>query len=257
MKIYLPLLALIFGLTDSIFPCKAMADTHNPEANTVPQTTHRGTHIKFSEICDYFKKNGMYPLPLDFNRNLYPAMYKNKNVSRHGYAYFIKDSPFYVNVNRKDTSHNDRDTSIKNLFEKSNGDYVLGVVFSWSGDHNAEKFWLATFNSWGEAIDYIPLAMSLNNTYWMIEGQVNQDLTVNVQELEFPENDYIMDVNTHTILDNLKGQRVDRTYKITPEGKFVLTEETRYLPQIYTGEMMSDKTKTIIKGGEKKLSRHQ
>ena len=41
MKIYLPLLALIFGLTDSIFPCKAMADTHNPEANTVPQTTHR------------------------------------------------------------------------------------------------------------------------------------------------------------------------------------------------------------------------
>jgi hypothetical protein len=99
--------------------------------------------------------------------------------------------------------------------------------------------------------------MSLNNTYWMIEGQVNQDLTVNVQELEFPENDYIMDVNTHTILDNLKGQRVDRTYKITPEGKFVLTQETRYLPQIYTGEMMSDKTKTIIKGGEKKLSRHQ
>ena len=54
MKTYFLLLALVLGLTDSIFPCKAMADPHNPEANTVRQTTHRGTHVKFSEICDFY-----------------------------------------------------------------------------------------------------------------------------------------------------------------------------------------------------------
>lgn len=250
MKICLCLLVLALGFINSIFPCYAIGNL--PNITTVSQISQRGTHVKFSEICEFFKVNGMYPLPLDYNRNLYPAMYRNKKVSRHGFAYFIKDSPFYVNVNRKDTTHNDRETSIKNLFEKSNGDYVLGVVFTKSGDHNAEKFWLSTFNSWGEAIDYIPIAMSFNNTYWIIEGQVNTDLTVNVQELEFSGYDYILDVNTHEILENLKGQRVDRTYKITPEGKFELTAEIKFRPQIYTGEMMKDKTKPIIKGKEKR-----
>ena len=78
MKIYLPLLALIFGLTDSIFPCKAMADTHNPEANTVPQTTHREHMSNFRKSAISLRKTECIHCRLTLTETCIPPSTRTK-----------------------------------------------------------------------------------------------------------------------------------------------------------------------------------
>ncbi len=68
-----------------------------------------------------------------------------------------------------------------------------------------------------------------------MEAQINKDFTVNVQQLNFPENNYIIQFDSikrnFIHLDNLKGQRIDTKYQIMPDGKFKKLEEAYYKPK--------------------------
>ena len=226
------------------------ANTNNGLSHQVNNPTNITT------IYQYFREQGMLKLPINYDANFNKeiALLKRKReIARAVYPYRIINSPFYVNVNKKNTTHNDTETSIHFLFEETNGKYILGIVGAVSGDHNASKSWLVTFAPSNNFIDYIPIGESHCDTR-IIEAQINADFTVLVRELTFPGYDCIVDVKTFQPLENLKGQRIDRTYKITPEGKFELTKEVKYQPQIYTPAVLSDRNRLISEGGEKPIN---
>lgn len=227
-------------------------------ANTNCELSNQANNqFNFTAVLQYFQENGMLKLPVNYDnsfRKKLKELRRSKKIATRVYPYPIKNSPFYVNVNKKDTAHNDNETRIHYLFEESNGNYTLGIVDAISGDHNAFKNWLVTFNQWGEPIAYIPIKELFINRVCVIEAQINADFTVLVRELTFPGYDCIVDVKTFQPLENLKGQRIDRTYKITPEGKFELTKEVKYQPQIYTPAVLSDRNRLISEGGEKPIN---
>lgn len=226
-------------------------------ANTNNRLSHQANNpINITTIYQYFKEQGMLKLPISYDTNFNKeiALLKRKRkIARAVYPYRIPNSPFYVNVNKKNTTHNDTETSIQFLFEETNGNYILGIIGAVSGDHNASKSWLVTLAPSNNLIDYIPIGESHCDAQ-IIDAQINADLTVLVRELSFPGHDYIVDVKTFKPLENLKGQRIDRTYKITPEGKFELTNEVKYQPQIYTPEVLADRNRLIAEGGEKPMN---
>ena len=97
----------------------------------------------------------------------------------------------------------------------------------------------------------LSLIEDTNGKYIMgMEAQINKDFTVNVQQLNFPENNYIIQFDSikrnFIHLDNLKGQRIDTKYQIMPDGKFKKLEEAYYQPQIYTPDMLKS-NETLIR----------
>lgn len=70
----------------------------------------------------------------------------------------------------------------------------VGIVRTWSALHDMDKHWLVTFNFAGAIIDYIPICEwpGTCSKARTMEAQINKDFTVNVQQLNFPENNYII-----------------------------------------------------------------
>lgn len=205
--------------------------------------------VEFQKTYYSFKNNGFLKLPIKYDRN-FMAYLRSKNFRIRPYPYRDSNSPFYVNVNRLDKSHNDIETKISHLFDETNGNYILGIITAISGDHNAIKNWLVTFNFSGGLIDYIPIGELFGNRIRTIEAQINDDFTVNVQQLVFPDNDYI--IEGAVPISNLKGQRIDSSYKINANGKFQKLNEVRFIPQIYSPDTLLDKNINISQRGEKK-----
>ena len=116
------------------------ANTNNGLSHQVNNPTNITT------IYQYFKEQGMLKLPINYDANFNKkiALLKRKReIVRAVYPYRIINSPFYVNVNKKNTTHNDTETSIHFLFEETNEKYILGIVGAVSGDPMLPKVgWL-------------------------------------------------------------------------------------------------------------------
>ncbi|MFR8397975.1 MAG: hypothetical protein ACLVC8_11445 [Bacteroides ovatus] len=213
------------------------------------------TSDDFKKVYLYFQDLGFLKLPANYDRQLRYYMVKNNLTRVNPYPYFLVNNgqiPFYVNVNKKDKKKNDKETSAR-LFDETNGDYVLGVVQAISGDHISMKEWLVTFSFSGKVIASIPIREMVVHGAYTTEAVINQDFTVDVYCIDFPGNDYI--VKDHKPLDNLKGQRIDTKYQITPEGKFEKLSEVHYQSQIYSPAMLLDKTTNIRDRNEKRLNK--
>ena len=167
-----------------------------------------------------------------------------------GTSYRISNSPFYANLDKRDKRPPIE--TVLSLIEDTNGKYIMGIVRTWSALHDMDKHWLVTFNFAGAIIDYIPICEwpGTCSKARTMEAQINKDFTVNVQQLNFPENNYIIQFDSikrnFIHLDNLKGQRIDTKYQIMPDGKFKKLEEAYYQPQIYTPDMLKS-NETLIR----------
>lgn len=200
----------------------------------------------FRKIYQNFQTNGFLKLPVVFNREF------NRTVGQRPRPYPLRNNnePFFVNVNKKDKSRNDKETKISYMFNETNGDYVMGIVIAISGDHNAVKNWLVTFGLSGNVIDYLPIGESFSNgSIRTIEAHIRENFTVDVQQLNFPNNDYI--IEGEIPVNNLKGQRIDRSFKITAGGKFQKLNEVRFQLQTYQPSTLLNKSIRISQRGEK------
>lgn len=197
------------------------------------------------------EKYGFLEFPISYDESFFENL-RTKRIRTFSHFYRNNYAPFYVNVNKHDKSRNDAETSLLYLFNKSNGKYILGIIRAKSPDHNAYKDWLVSFAFNGDIIDYLPIREVYGNLVTTIEAQLNSNLTINVQRLTFPHNDYI--IQNSRPIENLQGARIDASYKITQEGKFLLTEEKHYKSQPYSPETLQDKKTRIASRGEIILS---
>ena len=185
---------------------------------------------KLQEAFEFYQRQNSY-INLPFFKD---AIY---NSASRSYGYEDPTSPFYVNLDRRSKERNDSETSIR-LFKKTTGDYILGQVATAQGGQLVSKTWLVTFDPTGKRIDYLPIWEIFSSGVAIIEGQVQEDLTVDIQSLNFPGYDYIARFDTVTTRnvfpDSLIGQRIDSKYRITPQGKFEKQKEIRYEPQNYS-----------------------
>lgn len=209
---------------------------------------------EFKKIYEYFQDVGFLVLPAYYDMDFTEYWEKNKldGVRPYPYSHKNGDSPFYVNVSKKDIKRNVKITAISSLYNETIGDYILGVIMSATGGWTATKWWLVTFDFSGNVIDYIPMREFISDVP-TIEAQINKDFTVEVQRLDFPDNDCIIEKDNGQPLDNLKGQRIDTRYEIATDGKFKKLIEVRYQPQIYPPSTLLDKKVNIRDRGEKKM----
>lgn len=186
--------------------------------------------------ASFFRFDDYIPLreQMKAKRDINPTGYKDIN------------SPFYVNLDRRDKTRNDDETNIS-LIKETNGHYIWGIVSAISYDHYTTKAWLVTFDLSGEMIDYLPVGEWPGMLARTIEAEINEDFTVDVQQLDFSDYDCIIRIDSliSKFIDNLKGQRIDTKYEVTPEGKFKKLEEIRYQPQIYTPEILLESYKSL------------
>ncbi len=180
-----------------------------------------------------FSKNEFLKLPINYDISFF-VYQDNNSISRddfehtravtQGTSYRISNSPFYANLDKRDKRPPIE--TVLSLIEDTNGKYIMGIV--------------RTICEW-------PGTCSKART---MEAQINKDFTVNVQQLNFPENNYIIQFDSikrnFIHLDNLKGQRIDTKYQIMPDGKFKKLEEAYYQPQIYTPDMLKS-NETLIR----------
>jgi hypothetical protein len=200
----------------------------------------------FRKIYQNFQTNGFLKLPVVFNREF------NRTVGRRPRSYSLRNNnePFFVNVNKNDKSRNDKETAMSYMFNETNGNYVIGIVTAISGDHNAVKNWLVTFGLSGNVIDYLPIGESFSGgRIRTIEAHIRENFTVDVQQLNFPDNDYL--IEGEIPVNNLKGQRIDRSFKITAGGKFQKLNEVRFQLQAYQPSTLLNKAILISQRGEK------
>lgn len=200
----------------------------------------------FRKIYQHFQANGFLELPVIFNRDF------KRNVERRTQPYPLRhnNESFFVNVNKKDKERNDKETRISYMFNETNGNYVIGIVTAVSGDHNAVKNWLVTFGLSGNVIDYLPIGEAFGGgRIRTVEALIHENFTVDVQQLNFPNNDYIIEGTTP--VNNLKGQRVDCSFKITTGGKFQKLNEVRFKLQTYQPSALLNKSIRISQRGEK------
>ena len=186
-----------------------------------------------------FSKNEFLKLPINYDISFF-VYQDNNSISRddfehtravtQGTSYRISNSPFYANLDKRDKRPPIE--TVLSLIEDTNGKYIMGIVRTWSALHDMDKW---------------PGTCSKART---MEAQINKDFTVNVQQLNFPENNYIIQFDSikrnFIHLDNLKGQRIDTKYQIMPDGKFKKLEEAYYQPQIYTPDMLKS-NETLIR----------
>ena len=224
------------------------------------------SEIKNKELQGVFKnylKRSFLELPIIFDKSFFECddninwrECEKKRTATQPCSYVDSVSPFYVNLDRRSCERNDSESRLF-LIRDTNGDYIMGIIQAISRKHDRIKDWLVTFDLSGKMIDFLPIGEWLGADAWTIEAQINNNFTVDVQRLDFPDNDYIMwydDIAMDLIyLDNLKGQRIDTKYQITFEGKFKKLEEIRYQPQIYTPEMLSQGKVTIRQRKEKRM----
>ena len=206
-----------------------------------------------------FSKNEFLKLPINYDISFF-VYQDNNSISRddfehtravtQGTSYRISNSPFYANLDKRDKRPPIE--TVLSLIEDTNGKYIMGIVRTWSALHDMDKHWLVTFNFAGAIIDYIPICEwpGTCSKARTMEAQINKDFTVNVQQLNFPENNYIIQFDSikrnFIHLDNLKGQRIHTKYQKMPDGNFKKLEEAYYQPQINTPDMFKS-NETIIR----------
>ena len=217
------------------------------------QVNYNDIHSSYFQKIYKIKENrGNHNLPFFLNKRM-DYLYRRKNKIRPVSVHFSDEqSLFYVNIDKNNKEANTAETQIFYVFFETNGNYILSIIDNWSVDHNVSKRWLVTFDLWGKMIDYIPFNINYSDNLQPLEGEISKDMKVDVYELDFPDNERIYDTETSKPFNNLKGQRIDRHYQITPEGRFNLLRTVRYEPQIYTPEMLMDKT-CIFQRNEKPL----
>lgn len=211
----------------------------------------KASEIKNKELQDAFinfQKRSFLKLPIHLDLNYFqfndsiPTLEQRRQWRETTpWCYRDSSSPFYVNLDRRDKTRDYSETRIT-LFKETNGDYIWGIVSATSPSRDIIKDWLVTFDFSGKIIDYLLVSEWPGIRSRIAEAQTNKDFTVNVQRLDFPDNDYIIRDDSikmdRIYVDNLRGQRIDSKYQITPEGKFKKMEEIRYQPQIYTPEIL-------------------
>ncbi len=223
-------------------------------ANIEAQVGYGDIHsLYFQGVYRANANHGNYSLPFFLDKRM-DFLYMRKNKIRPVACHYVDElSLFYVNIDKSNKQANTNETQITYVFFDTNGDYILAVISNMSSDHLVSKYWLVTFDLWGKMIEYIPFAISYSgDEIKTLEGGISKDMKVDVYELEFPDNDRIYDVNNFKPFNNLKGQRIDRHYQITPKGKFNLLRTVRYESQIYTPEVLMDTT-CIFERNEKPL----
>lgn len=223
------------------------------------QTSYKVTSlVKVSDIKEknlqrvfyVFSLNQFLKLPINYDITFF-VYQDNDSISRddfeqrravtQGSTYEISNSPFYANLDKRDKTPPDE--TVLSLIEDTYGKYIMGIVKTFSTSHDMSKSWLVTFSFQGAIIDYIPISEQPGGRARTMEAQINKDFTVNVQRLDFPDNNYIIQLDRikgYMHLDNLKGQRIDTKYEIMPDGKFKKLEERYYQPQIYTPDMLKE-----------------
>lgn len=206
--------------------------------------------VKFKKIYEYFHDVGFLVLPAYYDMDSEEYRKKNKldGVRPYPYSYSNGASPFNVNINKKGVKRNTKMTVISFLYNETIGDYILGVIMSATEEWTATKWWLVTFDFFGNVIDYVPIREFIGDVR-TIEAQINKDFTVDVQRLNFPDNDCIIKDNEQP-LENLKGQRIDTKYEMTTDGKFKKLNEVRYESQIYSSTTLLDEKVNIRDRGE-------
>ena len=153
-----------------------------------------------------------------------------------------KRLPLYAGTDKR---IEDSEQTIRAGFYDTNGDYIILLAEALSGDHNDFKHLLITYSLDGKVIDYLTfykrasIAGGWTNT---IEGSLHKDLKVNIYTLNL--NEYPVD-KEGSVKSNLHGQRIDRQYQITPEGKFKLLKETKYKPQNYPPSVFNESISII------------
>lgn len=200
-----------------------------------------------------FQKRSFLDLPINYDASFFrfddyipmPEQVTKKKETMPC-TYNDSNTPFYANIDRRDKTRNDKETCIT-LIKEINGDYIWGIVDAISPLHDISKAWLVTFSFSGEMIDYLPIGESPGMMARTIEAEINKDFTIDVQRLDFSDYDCIIrhDSLSCKFIDNLKGQRIDTKYEVTPEGKFKKLEEIRYQPQIYTPEILLESYKSL------------
>lgn len=210
-----------------------------------------------------FSKNEFLKLPINYditfffyqgNDSIAREAFEDTRAVTQGSTYEISNSPFYANLDKRDKEPPIE--TVLSLIEDTNGKYIMGIVKTFSSLHDMSKSWLVTFSFPGIIIDYIPISERPGGKARTMEAQINKDFTVNVQRLDFPDNNYIIQFDSlkrnFIHLDNLKGQRIDTKYQIMPDGKFKKLAETYYQPQIYTPDMLKSEA-IIIRSRKEKI----
>ena len=208
------------------------------------------SEIKNSYLQNVYKvtqQYGFLKFPILYDNTFYENLLK-KQIITFSHFYRNNNSPFYVNVSKQDKSRNDSETSLLYLFNESKGQYLLGVIMAISGDHLIYRHWLVSFNFNGDIIDYIPIREVYVDCITTIEAQISADFTIDVQRIEFPDNDCI--IKDLKPLENLRGKRVDTSYRLNTEGRFIKTNEVHYKSQIYSSETLLNEEMRIAERGE-------
>ena len=211
--------------------------------------------VSLSEIKNSYLQNvykvtqqyGFLKFPILYDNTFYENLLK-KQIITFSHFYRNNNSPFYVNVSKQDKSRNDSETSLLYLFNESKGQYLLGVIMAISGDHLIYRHWLVSFSLNGDIIDYIPIREVYIDSITTIEAQISADFTIDVQRIEFPDNDCI--IKDLKPLENLRGKRVDTSYRLSTEGRFIKTNEVHYKSQIYSPETLLNEKIRIAERGE-------
>ncbi len=227
--------------------------------------------VKFSDIKEkrlqrafyLFSRTQFLKLPINYDYSFF-VYQENDSISidefekrrrdTQGVSYEIDNSPFYANLDKRD-KRPPCETAIS-LIEDTNGKYIMGIVKTFSAPHDMNKSWLVTFSFQGTIIDYISISEQPGGRARTMEAQINKNFTVNVQRLDFPDNNYIIQLDSikgFIHLDNLKGQRIDTKYQIMPDGKFKKLEEIYYQPQIYTPDILKEDD-IIIRSRKEKIT---
>lgn len=220
------------------------------------QVNYNDIHSSYFQKIYKIKENrGNHSLPFLWDKRVDHSYIRRNRIRPVSVPYHEDLKFYYINIDKNNKNANTAETDIFYVFFETNGNYILSVIWNWSADHIVSKYWLVTFDLWGQMIDRIPFAVyytTSGENIHSLEGEISKDMKVDVYELDFPDNERIYDVENSKPFNNLRGQRIDRHYQITPEGKFNLLRTVRYEPQIYTPEMLMDKT-CIFQRNEKPL----
>ena len=96
----------------------------------------------------------------------------------------------------------------------------------------------------GEILDQMPVAVMVygsNDIIPVMQYEITSDAKVIVYRLE-PVSKVSIPLSDFT---SFTANRVDRTYEIDSDGKFVLVNTKRYKAKTYTREMLEDKAYNI------------
>ena len=190
-------------------------------------------HIESKSITlEYYSANQAY--------KLYP--YDKKQIN--------PQLPLYA---LPDTNIKDSEQRIFAAFYNTNGNYFIALINALAGDHRSQKLFIVTFDFNGNICDYrvfFETFTSGPHDTNIVESRLNADLSIETNILEL--NDPYPVNEDFTIKSGLHGQRIDRKYQITPQGKFKLISETKYQPKNYTAEELAGTT-CIADGGEQPI----